>query len=187
MNKDIFLNCGAIKEGHFLLSSGLHSQYYFQAQSLLKYPPLASKAGKEMAGPWKKKNIDAVVSLAVGGIVIGQEVARYLKTRHVFLERKNKALTLERGFSLSSGERILMVEDVITTGGSLLEGIQIIKEFGIEIAGISALVIRGKPDLPYTINSTYQINWEAYSADNCPLCAEGIPMYIPGTKQSKNQ
>ncbi|MBN2406595.1 MAG: orotate phosphoribosyltransferase [Elusimicrobia bacterium] len=183
MKEKNFIDTGAIKEGHFLLSSGLHSDHYFQAQSLLKYPKEASKAGKAIARLWKKDGINVVVSLAIGGIVIGQEVARHLGTRHIFLERKKGAMKLERGFSLDGGERVLMIEDVITTGGSLLEGIEVLKNYGVMIAGIGALVLRGKPELPYPVRTLLVIDWPTYTKEDCPLCRSGVPIYAPGSKQ----
>jgi orotate phosphoribosyltransferase len=183
MKEKFFIESGAIKKGHFLLASGLHSEYYFQAQSLLQYPRLASRAGKEIAKKWKKDNIDVAVSLAVGGIVLGQEVARHLKVRHIFLERKKDKFSLERGFELKENERVLLVEDVITTGGSLKEAIEVLNTYRAQITGITSLVLRGNPDFQYPLKSILKIEWQTYPLDNCPLCREQVPLYIPGTKQ----
>ena len=185
MKESSLIKVGAIKKGHFLLSSSLHSEYYLQAQSLLQYPDLASKTGKEIARLWKNENIDVVVSLAIGGIVIGQEVARHLGVRHIFVERKKENLSLERGFILNKKEKVLLVEDVITTGGSLKEAIEILKAYDPEIAGITSIVLRGKPDFIYPLKSLLKIDWPAYGRDDCPLCRQGIPLYTPGTKQNR--
>jgi len=175
----------AIKEGHFKLASGNHSAYYFQAQSMLQYPDYASRAGSAIAELWKKENIQTVVSLAIGGIVIGQEVARYLGVRHIFLERKDSNFSLRRGFSLEKEERILLVEDVITTGGSLKEAIDIITPLGVVIAGITSIVVRGTPRFDHDFRYLHKIDWPKYAEAECPLCREGIPLQTPGTKQTK--
>jgi orotate phosphoribosyltransferase len=183
--EEILNKTGAIKKGHFKLASGNHSQYYFQAQSMLQYPDYASDIGNRIAALWRKEEIQTVVSLAIGGIVIGQEVARSLGIRHIFLERKDTKFSLRRGFSLEKGEKILLIEDVITTGGSLKEAISIITPLGAEIVGITAIVVRGNPSFTYTLKHLYSIDWPKYSEEECPFCKEGIPLQTPGTKQSK--
>ncbi len=184
MEEKIFRETKAIKKGHFLLASALHSEFYFQAQCLLQYPDIASKAGSEIADMWKNNDVDVVVSLAIGGIVLGQEVARFLGVRHIFLERKNRNFSLERGFNLTDGENVLLVEDVITTGGSLKEAIEVLKKYSVNIIGITSLVLRGTLDFMYPLKTILKINWDKYSPDDCPLCQKDIPLYAPGTKQS---
>ncbi len=184
MIEELLNKTGAIKKGHFLLASGFHSQYYFQAQSLLQYPQYASIAGEEIAKLWTGREIDIIVSLAIGGIVLGQEVARHLGVRHVFLERKNKKLSLERGFKIHKGEKILLVEDVITTGGSLKEAIPLLKKYPAKITGITSMVLRGEVEFSCPLKYLVKINWQKYSPEFCPLCKQGIPLYTPGTKQS---
>jgi len=183
--KKEFLEYGAIKKGHFLLASGSHSEYYFQGYELLKYPKIASKIGRDIAKKWKNKKIDVVVSLAVGGIVLGYEVARNLNVRHIFFERKNKVFSLERGFKLKKGERVLLVEDVITTGGSLKEVIKILKKYKVKIVGITAILLRGKVKFPYTVKVLLKMNMRKYHPKRCPLCKKNVPLYIPGTKRAE--
>ena len=185
MEEKVFKETKEIKKGHFLLASGLHSEFYFQAQCLLQYPWYASDAGKEISGLWKNSHIDVIVSLAIGGIVLGQEVARFLQVRHIFLERKNRNFSLDRGFNLNKGENVLLVEDVITTGGSLKEVISKLKKYKIKIIGITSLVLRGKVKFSYPLKSLLNINWDKYSPDDCPLCKKEIPLQIPGTKQKQ--
>jgi orotate phosphoribosyltransferase len=185
MIEQLLEQTGAIKKGHFLLASGYHSEYYFQAQSLLQYPEHASTAGKEIANLWKDEKIDAVISLAIGGIVIGQEVARHIGVRHVFFERKKGTFSLERGFQLKKGERVLLVEDVITTGGSIKEVMPILNNYEVEIAGITSMVLRGEPGFQYDLRYLLKIDWPKYSSSECPLCKAAVPLYAPGTKQSK--
>ncbi|MCP4652664.1 MAG: orotate phosphoribosyltransferase [Candidatus Omnitrophica bacterium] len=186
MIEDILKSTGAIKTGHFLLASGLHSENYFQAQSMLQYPEYASQTGKEIAALWKNENIDVVVSLAIGGIIIGQEIAKHLGVRHVFLERKNNIFSLERGFRLAPGEKILLAEDVITTGGSLKEIFPLLKKLETDIIGITSIVLRSNAEFSVPFKFLHKINWPAYNPEECPLCKKGIPLYVPGTKQSKN-
>jgi len=184
MKEDIFIQTGAVKKGHFLLASGMHSGNYFQAQALLQYPDKAEKAAKKLAGMWKAEKIDVVVSLAVGGIVLGQEIARQLKVRHIFLERKDGKFTLKRGFELKENEKVLLVEDVITTGGSVREGLEVLKQRNVQITGITSLVLRGKNDLKYPLKYLMKIDWPVYNPEECPFCRKGEPLKAPGTKQS---
>ncbi len=181
----IFKKTGALKEGHFLLASGLHSGHYFQAQALLKYPKEASRAAKNLAGKWKGTTIDAAVSLAVGGIVLGQEISRHLGCRHIFLERKDENFSLRRGFHIEPGEKILVVEDVVTTGGSVMEALYVLKSYSAEIVGITALLQRGEADFGYLFKPLLKASWPAYDPQQCPLCRDGIPLHIAGTKQSR--
>ncbi len=181
----IFKQTGALKEGHFLLASGLHSGYYFQAQTLLKYPKKASRVAKKLAKKWKGNSIDAAVSLAVGGIVLGQEISRQLGCRHIFLERKDENFSLRRGFHIKPGEKVLIIEDVVTTGGSIKEAIDVIKGYDADIIGITSLLQRGETDFDYPFQPLLKVNWPAYSPQDCPLCRDGIPIHISGTKQSK--
>ncbi|MFW6134530.1 MAG: orotate phosphoribosyltransferase [Elusimicrobiota bacterium] len=188
MDKEtLFKESKAIQKGHFLLASGKHSQFYFQAQNLLKYPDKAHLAGKLLSDLWSGKKIDVVVSLAIGGIVLGQEVARHLGARHIFLERKGKHFSLERGFQVHTNEKTLLVEDVITTGGSVKEAIKILENLDADIAGICSLVLRGSPDFKYPLKTLRKINWPVYKPKQCPLCKKKIPLYVPGTKQKKSR
>ncbi|MCD6413461.1 MAG: orotate phosphoribosyltransferase [Elusimicrobia bacterium] len=175
----------AIERGHFVLASGFHSEFYFQAQKLFQHPEIASRIGGAMADLWKRRKIDKVVSLAIGGIVLGQEVARHLGVCHIFLERKNGELLLRRSFEIGKGERILLVEDVITTGGSLKEAIKIIKRKKAKIIGIAAFVSRRKTQFAYPLKILLDLKLPVYRPAVCPLCRRRVKLSVPGTKASK--
>ncbi len=184
MIKKLMQKTGALQKGHFLLASGLHSEYYFQAQALLENPEDASKTGSQVAALWKDEPIDCAVSLATGGIIIGHETARHLNVRHIFLERKKGVFTLKRNFKLSPGERILLVEDVITTGGSLKEAIKALEKYRPEIIGITSILSRGNANFNYPLKALKESRWPTYKPRKCPLCKKGIKLNAPGTKQS---
>jgi orotate phosphoribosyltransferase len=184
MLEKILEETGAIKKGHFLLASGLHSEFYFQAQSMLQYPQKAQIAAAEIAALWNDTPVETVVSLAIGGIVLGQELAREINARHIFLERKQGHFSLERGFVLNKSEKILLVEDVITTGGSLKEAIELLHNYNVEITGITSLVLRGDPEFKFPLKSALKLEWPKFKPEDCPLCKNGKQLKIPGTKQS---
>lgn len=188
MNKDeilkIFKDKNAFLEGHFELSSGLHSKYYLQCAQVLQYPDLAYKLCEDLANRFHE-TIEVVISPAIGGIIVGQEVARILKARAIFCERENGIMTLRRGFEIKKNERVLVVEDVITTGKSTKEVIQIVnKEEGI-LVGIGALVDRSNEELDLGVKKEVllKLKIETYKKDNCPLCKYGIPFEKPGSKK----
>ncbi len=178
-----FMDAGALKEGHFLLASGKHSGYYFQAQSALQHPSVARETGKALAEFWKNEEIETVVSLAVGGVLLGHETAKALETRHIFAERKKGEMGFHRGFSVRPGERVLIVEDVITTGGSVREVIGKLESSGADIKGIAALLKRGKAEFKHPLRALMEAEWEAYDPSGCPLCLKRLPLSTPGTKQ----
>jgi orotate phosphoribosyltransferase len=148
---DLFRQAGALHEGHFRLSSGLHSPKYFQSALVLQYPDLAERLGAALAEKVRHLQPTAVLSPALGGIVIGQEVGRALNVRALFAERQDGALTLRRGFSLSHDDRVLVVEDVITTGGSTRETVAVAEAAGAQVIGAAAIVDRGSD--PSRLNS----------------------------------
>ncbi|MCL5028404.1 MAG: orotate phosphoribosyltransferase, partial [Bacteroidetes bacterium] len=139
---EIFKNTGALLEGHFLLTSGRHSNVYFQCAKVLQYPEYTEKICGNIVDHFKNFKIDTVISPAIGGIIVGQEVARQLNKKSIFAEREDKTLTLRRGFSLEKGEKVLVCEDVITTGGSVFEVIEIVKNFDAEVVGVGSIVDR---------------------------------------------
>ncbi len=186
-NARIFKETGALKEGHFLLASGLHSGYYFQAQALLKYPRKTSKVAAKIAKKWKGLDIDVAVSLAMGGIVLGQEISRQLGCRHIFLERKKSNFSLERGFNIKEGEKVLIVEDVVTTGGSVKESVKIVEKYKADIKGITALLQRGEAKFNYPFKPFLKVSWPAYEPVNCPFCRKGLQLHTVGTRQSKKE
>lgn len=188
---EIFQKCGALLSGHFRLSSGLHSGKYLQCALVLQYPSLAEKLCSQLASRFKLRGskIDAVVSPAIGGIIVGQEVAKVLGCRALFCEREEGKMKLRRGFEIGKGERVLIVEDVITTGGSVKEIVEIVKGMGGEVEGIGAIVDRSQPSfsdelatLNLPLKSLLRINIETYSARDCPICKQGIPLEKPGSR-----
>ncbi|MFO7892031.1 MAG: orotate phosphoribosyltransferase [bacterium] len=181
----IFKDTGALMNGHFKLTSGLHSDTYFQCAKVLQYPRQAEKICALIADHFKNSGIQAVASPAIGGIVIGYEVARLMQVRSIFTERKNEDMTLRRGFRVNKGEKILIVEDVTTTGGSVKEVIEVMKDKEAEISGVASMVDRsgGKATFTVPFFSTFQMQVTNYSPENCPLCKKGIPVTKPGSRK----
>lgn len=188
---EIFQKSGALLSGHFRLSSGLHSGKYLQGALVLQYPDLAEKLCSQLASRLNLRGskIDAVVSPAIGGIIVGQEVAKVLGCRAIFCEREEGKMKLRRGFEIGKGERVLVVEDVITTGGSVKEIVEIVRGEGGKVKGIGAIVDRSKPSLSdelatlnLSLNSLLRIDIETYSPEECPICKKGIPLQKPGSR-----
>jgi len=172
----------SLLEGHFELSSGLHSSQYFQCAKLLQYTNLAEKAGKMLAAFYNSETVDIVLGPALGGVIIGYETARALNKKSIFTERKNGIMCLKRGFEINSGERVLIVEDVITTAKSTKETIEIVKDLGGTIAGICCIVDRSEGKTGLDIKSLIQISPIVYEKDLCPLCQAGKPIDKPGSR-----
>lgn len=181
----IFHQTGALLEGHFLLSSGRHSDRYFQCALVLQYPEQAARLARELAGRVQLPTIQTVVSPALGGVIAGYEVARALGVRGIFAERENGRMTLRRGFSISPGEKVLVVEDVVTTGGSVREVMQVVREAGGVVAGVAALVDRsgGRVDFGVPLWSLVQLEVQSYAPADCPLCRRELPLVKPGSRQ----
>jgi orotate phosphoribosyltransferase len=182
---DIFQKTGALLQGHFLLTSGRHSNVYFQCAKVLQYPEYNEKVCSIIADFFKSFEIDTVISPAIGGIVVGQEVARQLNKRSIFAEREDKALTLRRGFSLSEGEKVLVCEDVVTTGGSVYEVIDIVKNSGAKLVGVGFIVDRsnGKVNFDYPQVSTLKIDATSFLPNDCELCKQGVQLVKPGSRK----
>ncbi len=184
----IFKKSGALLEGHFLLTSGLHSPAYFQCAKVLQYPQHAEALCGEIAKEFTGKQVDAVIAPALGGIVVGQEVGRQLGVRTMFTERKDGVMQLRRGFEIKNGERILVCEDVVTTGGSVAEVINIAKSSGGTVAGVGYIVDRsgGKVrfDLPRegTQHAVLHMDVVTYKPTDCPLCKQQVPVVKPGSR-----
>jgi orotate phosphoribosyltransferase len=183
----IFRETEALLDGHFLLTSGLHSNAYFQCAKVFQYPWHAETLCHEIANHFKGEHINAVVSPAVGGIVMGQEIGRLLKVRSIFMERAEGTMTLRRGFQIHPGERILVAEDVTTTGGSVKEVIQGVRQQGGEVIAVTAVVDRsgGKIDFGVPYFSLLKMEVVTYPSDNCPLCREGSQAVKPGSRNLK--
>ena len=176
---------GAVLEGHFLLTSGLHSGGYVQSAKALQYPQHAETLGGWMADSFHGTAVDVVISPAVGGIVIGQEVARALRVRAIFGERAGGVMTLRRGFEVAAGERVLVVEDVTTTGGSVREIMQVAQERQGRIVGVGAILNRsaGQIDLGVPLHALALLQIQNYQPDTCPLCQQGSQPVKPGSRQ----
>ena len=181
---EIFKDCGALLEGHFLLSSGRHSSQYLQCAKVLENPKNADKLSRALAESFKDKKITAVVGPAMGGIILAYELARATGARALFTERELGKMCLRRGFSLSLQDRVLVAEDVITTGGSVKEVIELVKAKGAEIVAVCALVDRsqGKIDLGARLTSLIKIDIPTFKPQNCPLCKDGLALIKPGSR-----
>lgn len=184
---EIFKKTEALLQGHFLLTSGRHSSVYFQCAKVLQYPNYTTQVCSNIAEHFKSFDIDTVIAPAIGGIVVGQEVARQLDKRFIFAEREDKALTLRRGFSLKEGEKVLVCEDVVTTGGSVFEVIDIVKNAGARVAGVGFIVDRsnGKVNFGFPQYSTMKMEAVSFTSDECELCKNGVPVVKPGSKKIK--
>jgi len=181
----LFETTGAVLKGHFLLSSGLHSPVYIQCAKLLQHPDLAERVCRALAGKVRGLGpVQAVVGPALGGIVVAYELARALGVRGMFAERDNGRMCLRRGFEVSPGERVLIAEDVVTTGRSSLEVAEVVRAAGGNPVGIACLVDRRpdatEPKLP--VISLLRIELETFSPEECPLCREGVPLVKPGSR-----
>lgn len=184
---EIFKKTDALLNGHFLLTSGRHSSQYFQCAKVLQYPEYNEILSSIIAEKFKNDEIDTVISPAIGGICVGQEVARQLNKKFIFAEREDSKLTLRRGFSISEGEKCLVCEDVVTTGGSVFEVMNIVKENMGSIVGVGMIVDRsnGKVDFGVKQVSTLKLEVVSFLPDECPLCKEGIPPVKPGSRKIK--
>jgi orotate phosphoribosyltransferase len=184
---EIFKDSGALLEGHFILTSGLHSDKYFQCAKVFQYPWHAEALCRDIADHFRDEKIDVVVSPAVGGIVFGQEVGRLLGVRAIFAERVDGQMTLRRGFEIRPGERVLLAEDVTTTGGSVKEVLEAVKGMGAEIVAVTAVVDRSggnaRFEVPYF--SLFQMVVTNYEPADCPLCALGSVAVKPGSRGLK--
>jgi orotate phosphoribosyltransferase len=184
---EIFEKTGALFHGHFLLTSGRHSDVYFQCAKVLQYPEYIEDLCSIIADEFCDQKIDTVISPAIGGLVVGQEVARQLNKRFIFAEREDNKLTLRRGFSLNEGEKVLVCEDVVTTGGSVFEVIDIVRNNNAELAGVGFIVDRsnGKVDFGSKQLSTIKLDVNSYLPEDCPLCNKGTELVKPGSRKIK--
>jgi orotate phosphoribosyltransferase len=188
---DLFRKSGALLEGHFRLSSGLHSPGYLQCALVLQHPTSAEALGRDLADRTRNLGASVVLSPALGGVVIGHEVGRALGVRAIFAERQDGALTLRRGFIVAESDRVLVVEDVLTTGGSTRETMQVARAAGAQVVGAASIVDRSVHtavdgdappmfDVPYA--ALLDVALPTYEPDRCPLCAHGLPVLKPGSR-----
>lgn len=182
--RNIFDKTQALLSGHFLLSSGLHSEKYLQCARVLQWPDLAESFAKELSRNYGQEKPDFVISPAIGGIVIGQEVGRALGCRAIFAEREGGSLRLRRGFNIKPGEKGLVVEDVITTGGSTLETMAVVRSQGGEVLGALSIVDRsgGGANLGVNYFSLWTLEMPTYESKECPLCLAGSLPVKPGSR-----
>lgn len=181
---DHFRRTNALLDGHFVLSSGLHSPRYLQCALALQHPADASRFGAAIAEQFGREHLDTVASPAIGGLVIGFAVAQALGVRFIWTERQNGAMTLRRGFTLNEGERILVVEDVITTGGSTRECIAALEQHGGKTIAAASIIDRsnGTADVGVPRVALVSLDVPSYTAENCPMCAAGIEAVKPGSR-----
>lgn len=180
----IFKKTGAILNGHFLLSSGLHSAQYLQCALVLQHPGYSEKLCKELAKRFKKDRPTVVIAPAIGGILVSYEVARALGARSLFTERVDGKMALRREFSLDKKDRVLVVEDVITTGLSTNEVIGVVKSYGAALVGVGSIAYRAKKNIDFGVicQSLMKIDIPAYKAEECPFCKNNIPLTKPGSR-----
>jgi orotate phosphoribosyltransferase len=179
-----FKSAGALLEGHFILSSGLHSPVYLQCAIALQATAVAAEFGAAIAEQFRGERIETVASPAIGGIVIGYEVARQLGVRFIWTERESGRMTLRRGFGVSSGERVVVIEDVITTGGSTRETIECLRDAGAKVVGAASIIDRsgGKADVGVPRVSLATLEVAAVEPANCQACRRGESAIKPGSR-----
>jgi len=180
-----FRRTRALLEGHFVLTSGLHSTNYLQCALVLQHPSEAEAFGRAIAERFAGQQVEAVAAPAIGGIIIGWEVARALGVRSVWTERENGRMTLRRGFAVRDGERVVVVEDVITTGGSTRETVEALRELGANVVGAASIIDRsgGRADVGAPRHALATLDVPTHAPEVCPQCAQGVPAIKPGSRQ----
>jgi len=182
---DILKEVGALLEGHFLLSSGRHSDKYCQCAKLLQYPDKAEKVLSIVKEKLKDVKFDMVLGPAMGGIVVAYELGRQCGTPAIFSERVEGIMTIKRGFEINKGDRILITEDVVTTGKSSMETAEVIKALGGVVVGIACVVDRSNGVIDYPLYSAIKLDIKSYASENCPMCIENISYIKPGSRNIK--
>ena len=181
----VFMDSGALMEGHFLLTSGRHSDQYMQCARVLQYPHYTEKLARQLADKFRDDNIEVVIGPALCGIVVAYEVARQLNVPAIFTERLDGEMVLRRGFLLDAGQRALVVEDVVTTGGSVKEVMNVVEKFGAKVVGVGTLVDRsnGQVDFGVKQEAVLSMDISSWESSNCALCAKGkLPLVKPGSR-----
>jgi orotate phosphoribosyltransferase len=180
---EVYERTGGLRRGHFVLSSGRHADLYLQSAVVLQWPTVAEALGRALADPWRGE-VDVVVGPAMGGVVIGHEVARALGVRMVFTERSGGAMTLRRSFEVGAGERALIVENVVTTGGSALEVADLLRDAGAGVAGLATIVDRlpAGSSLPLPYRALARVDAAAWIPEECPVCQAGRAPESPGSR-----
>ena len=182
---EIFKNTGALLKGHFKLSSGLHSGDYLQCARVLQHPEYAEKLCSQLAERFKGDGPTCVVAPALGGVVVSYEVARAMAVRSLFTERKDGKMVLRRGFEIKSDDRVLVVEDVITTGISTKEVLAVVNATGASIVGVGSIVNRSGKDIDFGVksNSLIKLDLPVFPPEQCPLCKKGTEIIKPGSRR----
>ena len=185
--KEILIEAKGLLKGHFCLTSGLHSDTYFQCAKLYQYPDVVEKLAKELAKKLKDVEFDTIGAPEIGDVILGYEVEKKEKKRNLFVERKDGIMQLRRGYSLKKGEKVVIVEDVITTARTIFETKEAIKEFDCEVVAVACIVDRtqGKLNNEFKIYSLLQSSPVTYEPDNCPLCKQNIELVKPGSRTGK--
>jgi len=182
-----FEQAGAIQKGHFKLTSGVHSDTYIQCAQVMQYPGFMHNLCSELGRKFRGEDIDVIIGPAIGGIIISHVMAQVLGpwVRAIFTERENGKMTLRRSFEIKKDEKVLVVEDVTTTGGSVREVIDIVKERGGKVVGVGALIDRsgGRIDFGVKMKSLLTLDIKSYQPEGCPLCKKGIPVVKPGSRE----
>ena len=185
---EMLKEAGVLLEGHFLLTSGRHSDRYMQCAKIFQYSKYSVPLCAELVEKYKDDNVELVIGPAIGAIQMAYEVGRQLGVKNIFAEREDGKMTLRRGFTIEKGQRVLIAEDVVTTGGSVKEVMELVKEAGGEIVGIGSIVDRtgGKIDFGVPYKSAFSMDITSYEADECPICKSGeIPLVKPGSRKIK--
>lgn len=180
----ILLETEVLMEGHFLLSSGRHSDKYLQCARIFQYPHISSEISAYLAEQFKHDDIDLVIGPAIGGIILSYEMGRQLNKKTIFAERENGIMTLKRGFEIPQKSKLLVVEDVITTGGSAKEVVDLVKSIGSEVTAVASIVDRsnGKVDFGVKFVAAIKMDVVSFMPDECPLCKQNIPLVKPGSR-----
>lgn len=182
---EILKDVGALLEGHFLLSSGRHSDRYVQCAKLLQYPDKAEKVIKTVAEKLNGVDFDIAVGPAMGGIIVAYELGRQLGKPAIFAEREGGIMTLRRGFQIEKGQKVLITEDVVTTGKSSLEVAELVKSLGGQVVGIACIADRDSSGIEYPLYSAVKLHVESWDSKDCPLCKQGMPYVKPGSRGIK--
>lgn len=180
---DLLKESNALLEGHFLLSSGKHSNRYVQCAKLLQHPLMAEKAVKVIVDKLQDIDVDIVVGPAMGGIIVAYELGRQLGKPAIFTEREEGEMKIKRGFYIEKGQKVIIAEDVVTTGKSSYEAIRVVEEYGGIVVGIACLVDRTSSKINYPLFAGTKLEIQTYDVESCPLCNEGLPIVKPGSRK----
>ena len=184
---EILIKCEVLLEGHFLLTSGKHSNKYLQCARLFQFPEYSESVSQMLAEKMEKYDADIVVGPAIGGIILAYEVARQLGLKALFAERENGVMTLRRGFEIEKGKKVIVVEDVVTTGGAVKEVIKLVEALGGIVAAVGSVIDRSgeRAEFNRPFDSVLEMDVDTYDAENCPLCKLGSAPYKPGSRKFK--